>query len=131
MTEHSPELAARAAQQHVVVVGGGIGGLVAARECAKVGMRVTLLEASEALGGSIRTAELDGITATRHIRQKHPNVQVVVLTSFQEEPMVQGALQAGAIGYLLKNVTAAELASAVRGQRHTADGLIVESRAVL
>ncbi|PKI91609.1 protoporphyrinogen oxidase [Actinomycetales bacterium SN12] len=59
--EHSPELAARAAQQHVVVVGGGIGGLVAARECAKVGMRVTLLEASEALGGSIRTAELGGI----------------------------------------------------------------------
>ncbi|WP_313354476.1 FAD-dependent oxidoreductase, partial [Microbacterium sp.] len=61
-SEHSPELAARAAQQHVVVIGGGIGGLVAARECAKVGMRVTLLEASEALGGSIRTAELDGIT---------------------------------------------------------------------
>lgn len=60
-SEPSPELAARAAQQHVVVVGGGIGGLVAARECAKVGMRVTVLEASEALGGSIRTAELDGI----------------------------------------------------------------------
>lgn len=60
-SEHSPELAARAAQQHVVVVGGGIGGLVAARECAKVGMRVTLLEAADALGGSIRTADLDGI----------------------------------------------------------------------
>ncbi|QMU96489.1 NAD(P)-binding protein [Microbacterium esteraromaticum] len=60
-SEHSPELAARAAQQHVVVIGGGIGGLVAARECAKVGMRVTLLEASETLGGSIRTAELDGV----------------------------------------------------------------------
>jgi oxygen-dependent protoporphyrinogen oxidase len=59
--EHSAELAARAAEQHVVVIGGGIGGLVAARECAKVGMRVTLLEAQEALGGSIRSAELDGI----------------------------------------------------------------------
>ncbi|MEV7632506.1 protoporphyrinogen oxidase [Microbacterium sp. NPDC089318] len=59
--EPSPELAARAAQQHVIVVGGGIGGLVAARECAKVGMRVTVLEASDAPGGSIRTAELDGI----------------------------------------------------------------------
>ncbi|CAI7572433.1 unnamed protein product, partial [Penicillium discolor] len=45
------DLAARAAQKHVVVVGGGVGGLVAARECAKVGMRVTLLEGSEALGG--------------------------------------------------------------------------------
>ncbi|GAA2883717.1 protoporphyrinogen/coproporphyrinogen oxidase [Microbacterium esteraromaticum] len=60
-SEHSPELAARAAQQHIVVVGGGIGGLVAARECAKVGMRVTVLEASDALGGSIRSAELGGI----------------------------------------------------------------------
>lgn len=59
--EHSAEPAARAAQQHVVVIGGGIGGLVAARECAKVGMRVTLLEAQGALGGSIRSAELDGI----------------------------------------------------------------------
>lgn len=55
------DLAARAAAQHVVVIGGGIGGLVAARECAKVGMPVTLLEASSELGGSIRTVELDGI----------------------------------------------------------------------
>ncbi|REJ03872.1 FAD-binding protein [Microbacterium bovistercoris] len=61
MTEPTPELAARAAQQHVVVIGGGIGGLVAARECAKVGMPVTLLEASAELGGAIRRAEVDGI----------------------------------------------------------------------
>jgi oxygen-dependent protoporphyrinogen oxidase len=59
--EHPAELPARAAQQHVVVIGGGIGGLVAARECAKVGMRVTVLEAQSQLGGSIRPAELDGI----------------------------------------------------------------------
>ena len=55
------DLAARAAEKHVVVVGGGIGGLVAARECAKVGMRVTLLEATADLGGAIRRAELDGV----------------------------------------------------------------------
>jgi oxygen-dependent protoporphyrinogen oxidase len=60
MTEPS-ELAARAAEKHVVVVGGGIGGLIAARECAKVGMRVTVLEASDAVGGAIRRAELDGV----------------------------------------------------------------------
>lgn len=59
--EQSAELAARAAEQHVVVIGGGIGGLVAARECAKVGMRVTVLEAQSQLGGSIRSAVLDGI----------------------------------------------------------------------
>lgn len=59
--EHKAELAARAAARHVIVIGGGIGGLVAARECAKVGMQVTLLEASDALGGAIRRAELGGI----------------------------------------------------------------------
>ena len=56
------DLAARAAEKHVVVVGGGIGGLVAARECAKVGMRVTVLEAEEELGGAIRRVDLDGVT---------------------------------------------------------------------
>ncbi|MFK0403182.1 protoporphyrinogen oxidase [Microbacterium sp. NPDC090225] len=61
MTEPS-ELAARAAEKHVVVIGGGIGGLIAARECAKVGMRVTVLEASDAVGGAIRRAELDGVS---------------------------------------------------------------------
>ncbi len=59
--EHAAELAARAAARHIIVIGGGIGGLVAARECAKVGMQVTVLEASAALGGAIRRAELDGI----------------------------------------------------------------------
>ncbi|MFF1539333.1 protoporphyrinogen/coproporphyrinogen oxidase [Microbacterium sp. NPDC058269] len=56
------DLAARAAEKHVVVVGGGIGGLVAARECAKVGMRVTVLEAADVPGGAIRRVELDGVT---------------------------------------------------------------------
>lgn len=54
-------LAARAAETRIVVIGGGIGGLLAARECAKVGMRVTLLEAADAVGGAIRRTELDGI----------------------------------------------------------------------
>ncbi|MBT2483733.1 MULTISPECIES: protoporphyrinogen oxidase [unclassified Microbacterium] len=56
-----PELAARAAEKHVVVIGGGVGGLIAARECAKVGMRVTLLESADAVGGAIRRVELDGV----------------------------------------------------------------------
>lgn len=57
---------------------------------------------------------MDGVTATRQIRQRYPNVQIIALTSFPEESLVQGALQAGAIGYLLKNVTAVELAGAIR-----------------
>jgi NarL family two-component system response regulator LiaR len=57
---------------------------------------------------------MDGVAATRAIRQKYPRTQVVALTSFAEGGMVQGALQAGAVGYLQKNVTVAELASAIR-----------------
>jgi len=57
---------------------------------------------------------MDGATATRVIRQRHPDVQVIALTSFKEEDLVHDALEAGAIGYLLKNVTAAELADAIR-----------------
>lgn len=57
------DLAAHAHDTHVVVVGGGIGGLVAALACAKVGIRVTVLEASDRLGGAIRTAEVGGLRA--------------------------------------------------------------------
>ncbi len=57
---------------------------------------------------------MDGITATREIRSKYPQTKVIALTSFSEQNLVQGALQAGAVGYLQKNVTAAELGSAIR-----------------
>ena len=57
---------------------------------------------------------MDGAAATRAIRAQYPHIQVIALTSFKEEELVQGALQAGAIGYLLKNVSADELAGAIR-----------------
>jgi NarL family two-component system response regulator LiaR len=58
--------------------------------------------------------DMDGATATRLIRRQSPLIQVIALTSFKEEILVQSALQAGAIGYLLKDVTADELAQAIR-----------------
>lgn len=57
--------------------------------------------------------EMNGAEATREIRKLCPHVQVVVLTSFREETLVEEALKAGAIGYLLKDVTADELAQAI------------------
>lgn len=57
---------------------------------------------------------MDGATATRKIREKYPEIQVVALTSFREDDLVQNVLEAGAISYLLKNVGADELAQAVR-----------------
>ena len=65
MADASPpldRLVTHARDAHVVVVGGGIGGLVAALECAKVGIRVTVLEASDRLGGVIRSARVGGVT---------------------------------------------------------------------
>jgi NarL family two-component system response regulator LiaR len=58
--------------------------------------------------------EMDGATATRLIRERCPEIQVIALTSFQEQSLVEEALQAGAISYLLKNVSANDLAEAIR-----------------
>jgi NarL family two-component system response regulator LiaR len=58
--------------------------------------------------------DMDGATTTRLIRKQSPLVQVLTLTSFKEEALVQSALQAGAIGYLLKDVSADDLAQAIR-----------------
>lgn len=58
--------------------------------------------------------EVDGAEATRLIRAECPEVQVIALTSYKEDELVQSALGAGAIGYLLKNVSAEELANAIR-----------------
>ena len=58
--------------------------------------------------------EMGGAEATRLIREQCEEVQVIALTSFQEKELVREALQAGAIGYLLKNVSAEDLAAAIR-----------------
>ncbi|MEW5868729.1 MAG: response regulator transcription factor [Chloroflexota bacterium] len=58
--------------------------------------------------------EMGGVAATRAIHQRWPQVQVIALTSFQEKELVQDALQAGAIGYLLKNISGDELSQAIR-----------------
>jgi two-component system, NarL family, response regulator LiaR len=58
--------------------------------------------------------DMDGAAVTRLIRSQSQAIQVIALTSFMEEILVQSALHAGAIGYLLKDVSADELAQAIR-----------------
>jgi NarL family two-component system response regulator LiaR len=58
---------------------------------------------------------MGGVEATKQVLAKCPGARVIVLTSFKEKDMVEGALKAGALSYLLKNVSADELASAIRG----------------
>ena len=87
-------------------VGDASGGLEAVRKCPELRPDVVLMD--------LVMPEVDGSEATRLIREACPHVQVIALTSYKEEELVQGALKAGAIGYLLKNVTADELANAIR-----------------
>jgi NarL family two-component system response regulator LiaR len=58
--------------------------------------------------------EMDGVAATQAILDRCPEVQVIALTSFETGSLVQDALQAGAIGYLLKDAAIDELAGAIR-----------------
>jgi NarL family two-component system response regulator LiaR len=57
--------------------------------------------------------DMDGATVTRSIHQQFPQVQIMVLTSFQEGELIKSALEAGVIGYLLKDVSAAQLYRAI------------------
>jgi NarL family two-component system response regulator LiaR len=58
--------------------------------------------------------EMDGIAATQAILADYPEIKIIAMTSFEEEELVQGVLAAGAISYLIKNVTSDELAKAIR-----------------
>ena len=88
------------------LVGEADGGEEALRLCEQLEPDVVLMD--------LVMPGMDGAAATRAIRERYPEVQVIALTSFKEEDLVQGALQAGAISYLLKNVAADELADAIR-----------------
>jgi NarL family two-component system response regulator LiaR len=58
--------------------------------------------------------EMDGIAATRAILEDYPEIKIIAMTSFEDEQLVHGVLAAGAISYLLKNVTSEELVKAIR-----------------
>lgn len=88
------------------LAGEASGGAEAVRMCTESPADVVLMD--------LVMPEMDGAAATQAIRDACPNVQVIALTSFPEEDLVQSAMQAGAIGYLLKNVSADELAEAIR-----------------
>ena len=81
-------------------------GEVAVRLCAEIVPDVILMD--------MIMPEMDGAMATRAIRQQFPQVQVLALTSFKDGELIKSALEAGAIGYLLKDVSADDLVRAIR-----------------
>ena len=74
---------------------------------------------------------LNGAEATRAIRQHYPQIQVVALTSFHEDALIKQVLEAGAIGYLLKNVSADELAEAICAAHAGRPTLAIEATQML
>jgi DNA-binding NarL/FixJ family response regulator len=89
----------------VAVVGEAANGDEALRIAAELRPDVVLMD--------LRMPVLDGIAATRRMRVEQPDVRVIALTTFDDEEEVFAALRAGAVGYLLKDVSSARLVEAI------------------
>ena len=89
----------------IAVVGEAGNGDEALRAAAELRPHVVLMD--------LRMPVLDGIAATRRLRVEQPGVRVIALTTFDEDDEVFAALRAGAVGYLLKDVSSARLVEAI------------------
>jgi len=72
----------------------------------------------------IRMPGMDGVEATRRLQETDPNAKVIILTTFDDNEYVFEGLRAGALGYLLKDVSGDELADAIR--KVAAGGSMIE-----
>jgi len=88
--------------------------LVGEASCGEDAVRMCACLETDVVLMDLMMPGMGGVAATRAIRMKCPRTRVVALTNFQDVDMVQKALRAGATGYLLKNVTADDLAAAIR-----------------
>lgn len=111
------------ANDDLILVGEATNGAEALEKCAQLDPDVVLMD--------LMMPIMDGVAATRSIRERYPAVQVIALTSFSEEKLVEASLQAGAIGYLYKNVSVDELAEAIRAARVGQPTLAPEAAKVL
>ncbi len=93
-------------QDGVEIVGTAADGQEAVKQALSLSPDVILMD--------VRMPVMDGVTATAHIRRQLPACQVLMLTTFNDEDHIVKALQAGASGYLLKDIPANDLAQAVR-----------------
>jgi NarL family two-component system response regulator LiaR len=88
------------------LVGEAESGATAIQLCGEIQPDVVLMD--------MAMPDMDGVSATRAICKQFPQIQIIALTSFKEGDLVKNALEAGAIAYLLKDVSADELARAIR-----------------
>jgi DNA-binding NarL/FixJ family response regulator len=95
-----------AALEGIELVGVAADGVEAVERCAELAPDVVVMD--------LDMPRLDGIEATRRILADHPRTAVLVLTSFSDRPRILGAIEAGACGYLLKDVDADAVATGIR-----------------
>lgn len=88
------------------LVGEASNGLEAVQLCEELQPDLVLMD--------LAMPEMDGVEATRRIRTSCPHIQVIALTGLREEEKIRQALEAGAIGYQLKNISADDLVAAIR-----------------
>lgn len=62
----------------------------------------------------MKMSGMDGIATTRRLKQNHPDMRILILTTYHESELVQQAVRAGAIGYLLKDASKDDVAEAIR-----------------
>jgi NarL family two-component system response regulator LiaR len=90
----------------IEVVGQASNGVEAIAQTNRLGPDIILMD--------LMMPEMDGIEATRQIGSTNPSTKVIVLSSFSDDNKIFSAIKAGASGYLLKNISSAELADAIR-----------------
>ena len=95
-----------ATSDDMLLVGEAADGDEAVRVCQRTNPDVILMD--------LLMPRMDGVAATKAVLAACPQVKIIALTSFKEKEYVEGALKAGATGYLLKNVSAEELVGAIR-----------------
>jgi two-component system, NarL family, response regulator LiaR len=89
----------------LVLVGEAANGQIAIDMCAELMPDLVLMD--------INMPTLDGVAATRVIRQNYPEIKVIALTAYVQDSVTLQALQAGASGYVLKSVSPDELVTAI------------------
>jgi DNA-binding NarL/FixJ family response regulator len=104
-----------AVREGLVLLLGTLPGIVVAGEAADGDAAVQLVAAvhPQVALMDLNMPGCDGVTATRRITADHPGTRVVVLTTYADDESIIGALQAGALGYLTKDATRAEIGRAV------------------